>query len=182
MTAGALERSTGLTTLDTAGRPLSRGSLTTTENQQEALAEARALLRLAAEELKHLREVQWGWDGRRARPVTPTAAERAQSVLAQLWSDVSFSNDRTWPDGVYLRPQSFVLPRGGVQLEWNTADVHVAVTVDADGVAIFSVVIPAEGVDLDVDTAPGWPSVPAPAVRALVNITKAVWDARPTSV
>ncbi len=72
--------------------------------------------------VNRLLQLEYGWDGRRARPVTDEAVKSGIGLLFMVTSDLS------------LPPQFFPLPDGGLQMEWH-AGRSVEVEVDAGGEA-----------------------------------------------
>lgn len=73
-------------------------------------------------ELKRLRKLPEGWDGRRARPITPEALYGTILALAALMDEES------------VPPQFFPLHDGGIQFEWY-ADDQIEIEVNREGEA-----------------------------------------------
>ncbi len=64
------------------------------------------ILKAMAVQLGSIIELREGWDGGRARPISPVSAIVALYLAALLVDDM------------LLLPQTFPLPDGGIQLEW----------------------------------------------------------------
>jgi hypothetical protein len=141
---------------------------------------AERLLGLASECLAPVKTLAWGWDGRRARPVTPSAARSAAVILAGLWSAAASHPEGTYSGDFVLKPQMFPLPDGGVQLEWHAGSAELEVAAMPDGSMVITAVDPEQGIDVTVELDPRWPGRPVdPAVHLLAVITQRVWEARP---
>lgn len=80
-----------------------------------------AFVQYIESKLNELLKLRDGWDGRRARAVTVSAAEATVRLLAALM------DESTAP------AQFFPLPDGGLQVEWHVGGNSVEVEVDAQG-------------------------------------------------
>lgn len=108
------------------------------------------------------------------QPTEPVVTSLSVAILAGLWS-ASSSRQR---EGVFLAPQVFPLPDGGIQLEWHAADQHLEVSIEADG--MVGLYLNLGGERLDVEIAPTRAPIPKAFVVALSQISDAVWAAHPT--
>jgi hypothetical protein len=134
----------------------------------------------AARRLQEVKSSSWGWDGRFARPVTPAAMGQAIRLLAGLWSGVAEKPGGPQRRDIFLRPQVFALPTGGVQFEWHADSIDLEVAVEADGSAVITTFAADLDIDCDVEVDAHWPGrPPQPAVAALATMTERVWLARP---
>jgi hypothetical protein len=80
------------------------------------------LINWVARELTRMRELQPGWDGHRAVPITEEAVNGTVRALADVLDEDSEP------------PQFFPLPDGGIQVEWY-ADDDIEVEIDGKGEA-----------------------------------------------
>jgi hypothetical protein len=81
------------------------------------------VLHMVAAELSRLKNLQAGWDGHRARPITREAVFATAAILARVL------------DGHSEVPQFFPLPGGGIQVIWYTDQVEIEIEIDSAGKA-----------------------------------------------
>jgi hypothetical protein len=79
------------------------------------------LLEAVAFDLVRLQDLRPGWDGRRARRVTPEAMRSTLEILGRIL------NVNSEP------PQVFPLPTGGIQLEWLAGGDEIEIEIDSSG-------------------------------------------------
>lgn len=79
------------------------------------------LLEAVASDLARLQDLRPGWDGRRARRITPEAIRSTLEILGRLLNISSES------------PQIFPLPVGGIQLEWLAGGDEIEIEIDSSG-------------------------------------------------
>ncbi len=127
----------------------------------------RALFNHATQAINRVLELPDGWDGRRARRISPLAAESAVYVLAQLL------------DAHSAVPQVVPLPDGGLQLEWHAAGNSLEIEIDGEGTA-YLLATDENGLEV-VDATETYPYHSpdlAAARRFLAALSARVWRAQ----
>ncbi len=83
----------------------------------------------ATDQLKGIAKLKPNWDSYGGEPPSPEAIKSAEFILQQVHQSLgSFDHERSQPQIVAPRAD------GGVQMEWGTYPVELAVHVDASGV------------------------------------------------
>lgn len=110
------------------GTAASEARVTTYEPISTHNTSIKSWLPWALEQLNEIAELEPGWDSYGADPIAPRAIALAADLLRlvdEKLGRVAF--DRSWPQIVAPRAD------GGVQIEWGTPPVQIAVHADTSG-------------------------------------------------